>query len=58
MLQWAANGLAAPATGPAPTVTNTGTVLVPDGDGYNLDGLTIVNTGTMQLGQGVAPASN
>ncbi len=53
MLQWTANGLAAPATSPAPTVTNTGTVLIPDGDGYNLDGLTIVNTGTLQLGQGV-----
>jgi YD repeat-containing protein len=52
MLQWTANGLAAPATGAAPTVTNTGTVLIPDGDGINLDGLTLVNTGTVQLGQG------
>ena len=40
------------------TVTNTGTVLIPDHTGYNLDGLTLVNTGTVQFGQGVGAYLN
>ncbi len=34
------------------TVPNTGTLLIPDRASFDLDGLTLVNNGTVQLGQG------